>query len=82
MNLIGNAIKFTPASGTVTVSTSRSGKKNVQVSVSDTGPGVLPNETEKIFEKFCRYGSSHNNPLAIHDTKFFAIEPLTSRFGL
>jgi signal transduction histidine kinase len=52
MNLIGNAIKFTPASGTVTVSTSRSGKKNVQVSVSDTGPGVLPGEREKIFDKF------------------------------
>jgi len=52
MNLIGNAIKFTPPSGTVTVSASRDGKKNVQVSVSDNGPGVLPNETEKIFEKF------------------------------
>ena len=36
----------------------------------------------KIFEKFYKYGSSHNNPAAIHDTKFFAIEPLGSRFGL
>jgi signal transduction histidine kinase len=52
MNLIGNAIKFTPASGTVTVSASTNGKKNVQVSVSDTGPGVLPGERERIFDKF------------------------------
>lgn len=52
MNLIGNAIKFTPASGTVTVSASRNGRKNVQVSVSDTGPGVLPGERERIFDKF------------------------------
>jgi signal transduction histidine kinase len=52
MNLIGNAIKFTPASGTVTVSTSINGKKNVQISVSDTGPGVLPSERKKIFDKF------------------------------
>jgi len=52
MNLIGNAIKFTPASGTVTVSASRNDQKNVQVSVSDTGPGVLPSERETIFDKF------------------------------
>ncbi|HEX7232465.1 MAG TPA: sensor histidine kinase [Candidatus Binatia bacterium] len=52
MNLIGNAIKFTPASGAVKVSASRKSKDTVQVSVSDTGPGVLPNEREKIFDKF------------------------------
>ncbi len=43
---------------------------------------TIPIRKNKIFEKFCKYGSSHNNPLAIHDTKFFAIEPLASRFGL
>jgi signal transduction histidine kinase len=52
MNLIGNAIKFTAAPGKVTVSASRNGKEAVQVSVSDTGPGVPPEEKEKIFEKF------------------------------
>jgi signal transduction histidine kinase len=52
MNLIGNAIKFTPVQGRVTVSTSTNGDENVQVSVSDTGPGVPPDETDKIFAKF------------------------------
>jgi len=52
MNLIGNGIKFTPAQGRITVSASRSGKESVQVSVSDTGPGIPPNEKEKIFDKF------------------------------
>jgi signal transduction histidine kinase len=52
MNLIGNAIKFTPTRGTVTVSAARNGKESVQVSVSDTGPGVPREEKEKIFEKF------------------------------
>jgi putative tryptophan/tyrosine transport system substrate-binding protein len=51
-NLIGNAIKFTPVQGRVTVSTSRNGEESVQVSVSDTGPGVPPDEREKIFAKF------------------------------
>jgi signal transduction histidine kinase len=52
MNLIGNAIKFTPAHGTVMVSAARNGSDNVQVSVSDTGPGIALEEKEKIFEKF------------------------------
>ncbi|MGB7952247.1 MAG: ABC transporter substrate binding protein, partial [Candidatus Binatia bacterium] len=52
MNLIGNAIKFTPAHGTVTVSASRNGGGNVLVSVSDTGPGVPLDEKEKIFAQF------------------------------
>jgi signal transduction histidine kinase len=52
MNLIGNAIKFTPVQGKVTVSASRNGGENVQVSVSDTGPGVPPDDREKIFAKF------------------------------
>ena len=53
-NLIGNAIKFTPVQGRVTVSASRNGGESVQVSVSDTGPGVPPDEKEKIFAKFYR----------------------------
>jgi len=52
MNLVGNAIKFTPVQGRVTVSASRNGGESVQVSVSDTGPGVPADEREKIFTKF------------------------------
>jgi signal transduction histidine kinase len=54
MNLIGNAIKFTPVQGRVTVSASRNSGESVQVSVSDTGPGVPPDDREKIFAKFYR----------------------------
>jgi len=52
MNLIGNAIKFTPTQGRVTLSASINGNGSVQVSISDTGPGVPPDEKEKIFDKF------------------------------
>jgi signal transduction histidine kinase len=51
-NLIGNAIKFTPAEGRVTVSASKNGNENVQVSIADTGPGIPPDEKQKIFDKF------------------------------
>ncbi|HEX2226715.1 MAG TPA: ABC transporter substrate binding protein [Candidatus Binatia bacterium] len=57
-NLLGNAIKFTPGSGRVTVSASGNAKEGVQVSVSDTGPGIPPEEREKIFDKFYQIGEA------------------------
>jgi signal transduction histidine kinase len=52
MNLIGNAIKFTPPQGRVMVSASRDGTEWAQVSVSDNGPGISAEERQKIFHKF------------------------------
>jgi len=52
LNLIGNAIKFTPPQGRVTVSASRDGTEWAQVSVNDNGPGISAEECQKIFEKF------------------------------
>ena len=52
MNLIGNAVKFTPPDGKVTVAIEQNGNGWVQVSVQDTGPGILPEEAKKIFAKF------------------------------
>ncbi len=53
-NLIGNAIKFTPAKGHICVSCQRTGPeaKEVQVSVSDTGEGIAPEKIKTIFERF------------------------------
>lgn len=50
-NLIGNAIKFTPADGTVRV-TVRTADSVVRVEVADNGPGIPPELHAKIFEKF------------------------------
>jgi signal transduction histidine kinase len=52
MNIIGNAIKFTPPHGRVTVAFERNGAKWVQISVADTGPGIPAEEANKIFDKF------------------------------
>jgi signal transduction histidine kinase len=53
-NLIGNALKFTPAKGQICVSCQRTGPqgKEVQVSVSDTGEGIAPEKIKTIFERF------------------------------
>jgi two-component system sensor histidine kinase GlrK len=50
-NLIGNAIKFTPEGGRVRVAARRM-NRGVEVSVSDTGPGIRKESLTTIFEKF------------------------------
>ncbi|MYE88614.1 cell wall metabolism sensor histidine kinase WalK [Candidatus Poribacteria bacterium] len=50
-NLIGNAIKFTPDNGEVNVKVEADGNL-LHVEVIDTGPGIPPEERQKIFDKF------------------------------
>jgi len=50
-NLVGNAVKFTPAGGTITVSAARSDGR-VLCSVTDTGPGIPPAQIPRLFGKF------------------------------
>ena len=50
-NLLGNALKFTPDDGRVTVSIEPS-TDAARVLVQDTGPGIPPEYRERIFEKF------------------------------
>lgn len=52
-NIVGNAVKYTPANGTVTVS-AEVAKGAVVIEVHDTGIGIKPEEHEKVFEKFYR----------------------------
>ena len=51
--LVDNAIKYTPDGGTITVSL-RNDAKNVLVTITDTGPGILEEDIPHIFEKFYR----------------------------
>lgn len=50
-NLIGNAIKFTPAGGTVTVGATRK-EDEVLVWVKDTGSGITPEQLPHLFDRF------------------------------
>ena len=60
-NLIGNAIKFTPENGTVSVSVTQEDGHPV-VRVRDNGIGVEPGERDKIFQRFYRTASGHRVP--------------------
>lgn len=53
INLVSNALKFTPPGGKVSIALDED-PESVLVSVSDTGPGIAPEYREMIFTKFFR----------------------------
>jgi signal transduction histidine kinase/HAMP domain-containing protein len=57
-NLIGNAIKFTPPGGRVTVDFRTTPEDFVQTSVADTGCGIDPGYIGKIFQEFSKVPSA------------------------
>jgi signal transduction histidine kinase len=50
-NLVGNALKFTPAGGTVTVTAEAAGE-SVAFHVADTGEGIAPEHLPRLFDRF------------------------------
>jgi two-component system OmpR family sensor kinase len=63
-NLIDNAIKYTPAGGTVDIDLRRSvgatkaARGRIVLSVEDSGPGIPPEERERVFSRFYRVPGS------------------------
>ena len=56
-NLVDNALKYTPAGGTVTVTTGERGGKAF-VAVEDSGPGIPESERERVKQRFYRLPNS------------------------
>lgn len=54
-NLLGNAVRYTPAGGRVMVSTRREGGE-VTLTVDDSGPGIPAESRDRVFERFERLG--------------------------
>ena len=77
LNLVSNAIKFTPDAGTVTIS-SRRGKDTIEIAVADTGIGIADADQKQIFKEFHQVdagpGRKHEGTgLGLALTKRFAL---------
>jgi two-component system, NtrC family, sensor kinase len=58
LNLLSNAVKFTPEGGRIGIK-ARQANGSVEISVSDTGIGIAPEDQPKIFEEFRQVGSDY-----------------------
>lgn len=56
INLIGNAIAYSPEGSDVSVAVAQAGEGLVEARVLDQGPGIEPDQAERIFDKFERLG--------------------------
>ncbi|HEV2149256.1 MAG TPA: PAS domain S-box protein [Longimicrobiaceae bacterium] len=63
-NLVGNALKFTPSGGTVTVR-AEAAEGRVRFSVSDTGPGIPPEHLPRLFDRFWQADRSRAGGLGL-----------------
>lgn len=61
-NLIENAMKYTPEGGRVEMSARARADGRIEISVSDDGPGIPPNERDRVLERFVRLEGARSSP--------------------
>jgi heavy metal sensor kinase len=60
LNLVDNAIKYSPAGGKIMVRVSRSAEGAAMLDVSDTGPGIPAEQQQRVFDRFYRVDRSRS----------------------
>jgi signal transduction histidine kinase len=61
-NLLDNAVKYTPVPGTVRLLVRRTSLGEVELAVVNSGPGVPPEDRERVIERFVRLEQSRTLP--------------------
>lgn len=64
INVIANALKFTPRGGSVTVEATRLAGA-IEIAIADTGPGIPAELRESIFDRFCQGVDAHGRGLGL-----------------
>jgi signal transduction histidine kinase len=61
-NLMDNAVKYTPEGGAIRLEARRASDGDVELSVTDSGPGIPPEDRERAVERFVRLEQSRSQP--------------------
>lgn len=61
VNLLGNAIKFTPDNGSISITTAKPTPTTFALQITDTGPGISKEHQDKLFTKFGKIDESYAN---------------------
>lgn len=62
LNLLDNAAKWSPPEGTVRIRLSEVNEHTFGLTIADSGPGIAPEDRERVFERFYRSVSSRSMP--------------------
>ncbi len=80
VNLVDNAIKYTPRGGTIRVGVAAT-PDHVSIDVRDTGPGIPPEHHERIFERFYRVDPGRSRDLGGTGLGLSIVKHLAARIG-
>lgn len=82
INLLTNAVKFTPNEGMVTLNVNTNAEKNmIQFSVIDTGIGIAPEDLKRLFQPFIQVDSSLNRQFEGTGLGLVLVQTLTELHG-
>jgi two-component system phosphate regulon sensor histidine kinase PhoR len=79
-NLVDNALKYTPAGGTVTIR-GRTDEQAVILEVQDTGIGIAPQDQARVFERFYRVDKARSRELGGTGLGLSIVKHLVQSFG-
>ncbi|MEU4086263.1 sensor histidine kinase [Streptomyces aureus] len=79
-NLVSNAVRHTPAGGTVTLSAHREGEE-VVFTVADTGTGIAPGDLDSVFDRFWRAEKSRSRRTGGSGLGLAIVRQLTTAHG-
>lgn len=92
-NLVENAIKYTPSGGQIALKLERNKSGRVEISVTDSGPGIPEADRERVKERFVRLDKSRSQPGSglglslveaiadLHRAEFLLTEGILSEHG-
>jgi len=63
INLLDNAVKYTPEGGEISISAVEKGEREIQVSIQDNGIGIPQEDLSRIFERFYRVDKGRSQEL-------------------